>query len=153
MGKEKLKKTVLFFDRKGFYKNSAGKDAAQLAEELDNFYQEVIDMAGEHSGDVVKFMGDAGLILFENPDKAVGFARELLAIKAYDSNVGIEHGQIVHGSFGKQPLEWRDVIGEAVNEAAVNMKRAARGDRAICLGPRAWEALTLTDRDDLDKNE
>lgn len=153
MGKNKTTRTVLFFDRKGFYKESRGKDPARLAEELDSFYKAIIDSAAEHSGEVVKFMGDAGLLLFTHPDDAVRFARSLLARPEYDSNVGIEHGQIVHGSFGKDPLCWNDAIGEPVNEAAVNMRRAAKGSKSIVLGPAAWEALSIEDREDIAKAE
>jgi class 3 adenylate cyclase len=148
MDKSRINKTVLFFDRKGFCKESAGRDAGVLAEELDGFYKEIIQKAGAHNGQVVKFMGDAGLLLFDNPDDAVRFARALLSIKEYDSNVGIERGEIVYGTFGKQPLEWTDVIGEAVNEAAINVRRAAKSDK-IVLGHQAWDALSIEDRDDL----
>lgn len=148
MDKSKIETAVLFFDRKGFYKQSQGKDATQLAEELDGFYKEVIDSAEAHKGSVIKFMGDAGLLLFESTDDAVRFARELIARKGYDSNVGIEYGEIVRGTFGKDPLEWVDVIGEPVNEAAINMRRSAKSDK-IVLGPAAWETLSAEGREGL----
>lgn len=148
MEKKKIETTVLFFDRKGFYKASQGKAPEQLAAELDSFYKEVIDAASAHQGKVVKFMGDAGLLLFDDPGDAVKFARKLLENPSYDSNVGIESGVVVHGTFGKQPLEWDDVIGEAVNEAAVNMGKAAKTGK-IVLGPAAWEAIDDQSGEDL----
>ena len=153
MDKTKHNTAVLFFDRKGFYKQSQGKDAAQLAEELDEFYKQVIDSAAEYKGSVIKFMGDAGILLFDSVDDAIRFARALVERKEYDSNVGIEYGEIVKGTFGKEPLQWVDVIGTPVNEAAVNLRRAARGDKSIVLGPRAWEALTIDDREDITRAE
>jgi adenylate cyclase len=153
MDKTKLNTAVLFFDRKGFYKQSQGKDAARLAEELDEFYKEVIDSAAEYRGSVIKFMGDAGILLFDSTDDAVRFARALVKRQGYDSNIGVEYGEVVKGTFGKAPLQWVDVIGTPVNEAAVNLRRAARGDRSIVLGPRAWEALTIDDREDIARAE
>ncbi|MBN2380023.1 hypothetical protein JXM67_09510 [candidate division WOR-3 bacterium] len=149
MDKTKLNTAVLFFDRKGFYKQSQGKDASSLAEELDVFYKQVIDWAQEYKGSVIKFMGDAGILLFESVDNAVGFARALVNRKEYSSNVGIEYGEIVKGTFGKEPLEWIDVIGTPVNEAAVNLRRAARGNKSIVAGPGAWERMSVEDRGDI----
>lgn len=147
MKKSKTNATVLFFDLKGWYNQAQGRDAADIAADLDSFYGGVIESAAKHGGRVVKFMGDAGLLLFESPDNAVSFARDLG--KKREAHVGIEHGEIVQGTFGRGELQWFDVIGEPVNQAAKNMQRAAKAEKNIVLGPSAWEALSAPDREDL----
>jgi adenylate cyclase len=151
MEKSKINSTVLFFDLKGWYRQSQGRDAADIAAELDSFYGEVIESAARHGGRVVKFMGDAGLLLFESPDNAVSFARDLG--KDREVHVGIETGEVVSGTFGKGELQWFDAIGEPVNRAAKNMRRAAKAEKDILLGPSAWEALTIDDRGDITRAE
>lgn len=143
----------MFFDRKGFYKDSLGKNAAAIAEELDDFYKKIIDLASQNRGEVVKFMGDAGLLLFDETDDAVRFSRELLGMKAYDSNVGIAAGEVVKGRFGKPPLEWEDVIGEPVNQAAKNMQRSASSGKPVVLDPSAWLELALEDKSGLARSD
>jgi adenylate cyclase len=147
MKKSKTTATVLFFDLKGWYRQSQGRDAADIAAELDSFYGMVIESAAKHGGRVVKFMGDAGLLLFGSPDNAVSFARDLG--KDREVHVGIETGEVVSGTFGKGELQWFDAIGEPVNRAAKNMRRAAKAEKDILLGPSAWEALSAPDREDL----
>lgn len=147
MEKSKTNSTVLFFDLKGWYSESQGKDASELACELDSFYKETISMAETHGGRVVKFMGDAGLVLFESPDNAVSFARDLC--KNRGVHVGIETGEVVSGIFGTDELQWFDAIGEPVNQAAKNMQRAAKAEKDILLGPSAWETLSAPERKDL----
>ncbi|MBD3286696.1 hypothetical protein GF338_10210, partial [candidate division WOR-3 bacterium] len=78
MEKTKSNATILFFDLKGWYKKTLGKESAHIASELDSFYGEVIDMANVHKGRIVKFMGDAALLMFESANKAVDFAREII---------------------------------------------------------------------------
>lgn len=148
MDKTKAKLAVLFFDLRGWYKAQEGKDAGGMAADLDSFYNEVIDSAGVHKGRVVKFMGDAGLLVFERVADAVSFARHV--VKSRPANVGIEAGEVVSGTFGKEPHQWFDVIGPAVNEAAKNMGRAAKSESAsIMLGPQAWQELEEAEREGL----
>lgn len=148
MDQIKAKLSVLFFDLRGWYKAQQDKDALGIAVDLDSFYHEVIDEASAHQGRVVKFMGDAGLLIFERVADAVEFARRLVASRP--ANVGIEAGEVVSGTFGKEPYRWFDVMGPAVNEAAVNMGRAAKSEsHRIMLGPQAWQELEEAEREGL----
>jgi len=152
MEKKKSNSTILFFDLRGWYKKTQGKEASQIASELDSFYKEVIDQAGTHNGRVVKFMGDAALVMFEDASNAVEFARSLT--KKHEASVGIEAGEVISGNFGKDNCQWFDVIGQPVNEAAINMNRANKLEKGtrIVLGPTAWEALDDEARVDLTKS-
>ncbi len=140
----KTNRAVLFFDLKNWYRKQEGKKADEIAEDLNAFYERTIDLATRHKGRVVKFMGDAALLLFDTAADALGFARALLS--SSEANVGIEQGEIVQGTFGKEPLRWFDAIGPAVNEASINVGRASKSGTGIVLGPRAWAALEDKDK-------
>ncbi len=146
----KTSKTVVFFDLKGWYADQEGKSAAEIAEGLNDFYSETIDLVAGHNGRVVKFMGDAGLLVFERARDAVDFAR-LLASR-HEANVGMESGEIVEGVFGKDSFKWFDVFGPAVNEAGKNMGKARKSSKGIVAGPAAWDELTDEERNDIDRS-
>lgn len=144
----KTKKAVLFFDLKGWYSSQEGKCAKEIAEGLNTFYGEIIDLVDQLKGRVVKFMGDAGLIIFEKTSDAVGFAK-VIASK-HEANIGIESGEVVEGVFGKDEATWFDVFGPAVNEAGKNMGKARKSGKGIVAGPNAWEELSQEERKGLD---
>lgn len=144
----KTSKTVVFFDLKGWYANQEGKSAEEIAEGLNAFYSATIDLVSRQSGKVIKFMGDAGLLVFERARDAVDFAR-LLASR-HEANVGMESGEIVEGVFGKDSFTWFDVFGPAVNDAGKNMGKARKSTKGIVAGPAAWNELPEEERKDID---
>lgn len=146
----KTNKTVVFFDLKGWYADQEGKTAAEIAEGLNAFYSETIDLVAGHNGRVVKFMGDAGLLIFEKARDAAEFAG--LLVSKHKANVGMESGEIVEGVFGKGSLTWFDVFGPAVNEAGKNMGRARKSSKGVVAGPAAWDELTEEEKRDIDRS-
>jgi class 3 adenylate cyclase len=144
----KTNRAVLFFDLKGWYAGQKDKSAAQIAEDLNAFYSETIDLVTAHNGRVVKFMGDAGLVVFEKTRDAADFAGIL--VSRHEANVGMESGEIVEGSFGKDSFTWFDVFGPAVNEAGKNMGKARKSSKGIVAGPAAWTELTDEERKNIE---
>ena len=124
---------------------SAEQDAAVAA-----FFQGFYALAAEHltpaGGRIVKFMGDAGLAVFE-PEKAeavisalcdfAAAARALAQKSGLDAwlNVNVHVGPVLAGGFGPDGAERYDVIGKTVNIAA------RLGRRGVTLSAQAFRCL------------
>jgi class 3 adenylate cyclase len=120
---------IAFADLARFGAQSQRVDDAELAEGLDAFYEEVGASVHGAGGRVVKYIGDAALIVFEadHVDRGV---ETLLALKdAVDRSmarrgwecrlvVKAHFGTVITGPFGTAGDKRQDVIGKAVNVTA-----------------------------------
>ena len=133
---------VAFFDLSRISAWSSAEQDATVA----GFFQDFYVMAAGHiepaGGRVVKFMGDAGLAVFE-PDAAepVIFA---LCLDTY-LNVNVHVGPVLAGGFGPPGAKRFDVIGKTVNIAA------RLGRRGVSLSPQAFRCLSGDGRKRFDK--
>ena len=120
---------VAFADLTRFHPQSQRVNDTDLADTLDAFYECVTVPVEKAGGRVVKFIGDAALVVF--PEEAVDRGVEaLLAVKEavdelmerrrWDSRltVKVHFGTAVAGPFGVVGAKRFDVIGKAVNTAA-----------------------------------
>jgi class 3 adenylate cyclase len=121
---------IAFADLTRFAVHSALLSDQELAETMDAFYERVaarIDAAG---GKVVKFIGDAALIVF--PEDAASRGVEALlslkedidawfATRKWESRliVKVHFGRAVAGPFGSATHKQFDVLGKDVNAAAM----------------------------------
>ncbi len=147
---------VAFFDLSRFSAWSSSEQDVQVAAFLQEFYvlsASVVEAAG---GRIVKFLGDAGMAVFEPGDAdeviaalcdLTGQARELAAEHGLDAwlNVCIHAGPVVAGSFGPAGDERFDVIGKTVNVAARLRRRGVR------LSAQAFRCLSAAGRKQFDK--
>jgi len=104
-------------------------DEVRLGELIDQFYERVGEHVARGGGTLVKFIGDAALIVFapESADAALG---ALSALKAevddwctqlgWDSRLVVKAhvGSVVAGEFGSKGSKHFDVIGNVVNATA-----------------------------------
>ena len=142
----KRKLGVAFFD---LSRISEWADAEQ-DETAAAFFQQFYCLAAERlesaGGTIVKFMGDAGLLVFEPESaEAVIFAldefardaRKLARQAGLDTylNINVHVGPVITGSFGPAGAERFDVIGKTVNVAA------RLGRRGLTLSPQAFRCL------------
>jgi class 3 adenylate cyclase len=138
---------VAFFDLSRMAEWSGSDQDATVA----SFFQDFYALAARHlepaGGRIVKFMGDAGLAVFET-DAAeevifalCAFARDARArarefgLDAY-LNVNVHVGAVLAGSFGAPGAERFDVIGKTVNVAA------RLGRRGVTLSAQAFRCLS-----------
>jgi adenylate cyclase len=120
---------VAFFDLTGFARFSRSHSARQIFDIFSEYYQFVGDLVEESGGKVVKFVGDAGLIVYSEELVNQG----VLALKTLkDSgdtwltnhkiasrNIITAHfGPIVCGQVGTRTDKRFDLFGETVNTAA-----------------------------------
>jgi len=129
---------------------------AHIAGFLNRFYQLAADTLGPAHGQIVKFMGDAGIVVCpEDSVEEMVFALCDFAAAARDLgrecgidtylNVSIHVGPVLAGNFGPKGDEHFDVIGKAVNVAA------RLGRRGITLSTQAFRCLSEDGRKRFDK--
>jgi class 3 adenylate cyclase len=121
---------IAFVDLTGFSLQSTRVDDVEVATVIDGYYRLIGERVVAAGGRVVKFMGDAALIVFGEADADRGVTA-LLALKdeadAYlaaarwdcRAHVKVHCGDVIAGPFGP-PGDLRfDVIGKAVNTTAM----------------------------------
>jgi class 3 adenylate cyclase len=118
---------VALCDCTRFMQSARGRSSAELFADLNDFYLIVDDAVGTAGGLVVKFMGDAALVVFpeELADRGI---MTLLDLKANvdrwlqdrpignSLHVNVHFGEVTIGRMGR--AGHLDVIGETVNVAA-----------------------------------
>jgi len=137
---------VAFFDLSRIPEWASSEQDADIAAFLQIFYA----MAARHiepaGGRLVKFLGDAGLCVFERERAedvilALGEfcleARAAAAEHGLDAwlNVNVHFGPVLAGNFGAPGAERYDVIGKTVNIAA------RLGRRGMTLSAQAYRCL------------
>jgi|SRR5262245_55978744 len=120
---------IAFADLTRFFVQSQRVSDLDLADTLDAFYECVAVPVDKAGGRVVKFIGDAALIVF--PDDAVDRGVEallqmkdavddLMERRRWDCRLTVKahFGATVAGPFGAAGAKRFDVLGKAVNTAA-----------------------------------
>jgi adenylate cyclase len=147
---------IAFFDLSRLAEWSSPEEDERVAAFLQRFYTLAAARVGLAGGQIVKFMGDAGLVMFpEDAAEQVVFALADLAQSAraagLDSgfdvylNVNVHVGPALVGSFGPAGQQRLDVIGKTVNIAA------RLGRRGITLSQQAYRCLSPEGRERFQK--
>jgi len=121
---------VAFFDLAGFSRFAQSRSDQEVFAVLSEYYELIGDIVEGAGGRVVKFMGDAGLIIFpeDRVDDGVLALRELQGrgdrwLVERDSPcrqiIKIHFGEMVCGEVGTRGEKRFDVFGMAVNTAAL----------------------------------
>ena len=142
--KEKL--GVAFFDLSRISEWADGEQDETAAAFFQRFYCLAAERLESAGGRIVKFMGDAGMLVFEPEsaetvilalDEFARDSRKLARQAGLDTylNVNVHVGPAITGSFGPPGAERFDVIGKAVNVAA------RLGRRGLTLSPQAFRCL------------
>ena len=120
---------IAFVDLTRFMARSQRTSDEDLAETLDLYYQQVAAAVEQARGRVVKYLGDAALVVFpeDRVDRGVEALLELkgsvdsfMATRGWDCRLTAKahFGVAVAGAFGPPASARFDVIGKAVNTAA-----------------------------------
>ena len=139
---------IAFLDFTLFDKQSQRVDDADIAETLDAHYQRVTQAVRAAGGRVIKFIGDATMLVFPE-DSVDGGVRAILDLIASENRLmqdkGWEcrlqakahFGSVIAGEFGAEDDRRFDVFGRAVN-ATARLKGAA----AFTLSQEAYQRLS-----------
>ena len=120
---------IAFVDLTRFFAQSQRLGDAELADTLDAFYECVSARVEKSGGRVVKFLGDAALVVFpeDAADRGVeallqlkDAVDELMSSRRWDCRLTVKahFGTTVAGPFGAAGAKRFDVIGKAVNTTA-----------------------------------
>lgn len=121
---------IVFTDLTGFSKQARKLEDDALAAAVDELYERIDGRVAPAGGLVVKFIGDACLMVFaeDNVDRAVTVLLDLKeSIDAWLSSMGwpcrmmvkAHFGRVIAGPYGGPGRKRFDVIGNAVNTAAM----------------------------------
>ena len=128
LGGEDRKVAVLFIDVIGSTTFAVNHSPEEVVEELNKFFEHVVEVVHRNKGIINKFQGDAALAVFGAPlnvydsaSMALQAARELrgeLRGLELQAGIGVAAGHVVAGHIGGADRFEYTVIGDAVNEAA-----------------------------------
>ncbi len=128
LGGEDRKVAVLFIDVIGSTNFAVENSPERVVEELNRFFEHVVEVVHRNKGIINKFQGDAALAVFGAPlqvndstSLALQAARELrleLQGSELQAGIGVAAGHVVAGHIGGADRFEYTVIGDAVNEAA-----------------------------------
>ncbi len=125
--------TVLFVDLAGFTKLTESKGPRVIVDILNEYFDRVTAIIGNHGGVVTQFQGDAVLATFnvpvednEHAKNALKAAREILAAveserfagEQLSIRIGLNTGPVIAGNVGGGGRQSYTVHGDAVNLAA-----------------------------------
>lgn len=132
--------TILFSDVRGFTSLTEGTNAAILVKQLNEYFQEMVDIVVKNRGRLDKFIGDAVMADWgsfvsggaeTDAERAVRAAVQMRgALEKLNTNwaraglqplafgIGINHGEVIVGNLGSEEKMEVSVIGDAVNLAS-----------------------------------
>ena len=138
LGGKRTDVTILFADIRNFTSISENMDANSTTAILNEYFSALVPIIEEHNGVLNKFMGDAILAIFGEPQKtqnhaldAVKCADKMLKKVKYlqekwldegkpkiEMGIGISSGEAFIGNIGSQERLEYTVIGDTVNTAS-----------------------------------
>jgi adenylate cyclase len=123
--------TILFGDLRGFSAILASSPPATVFEVLNRWFVRMSEIAAAHGGTIDSFIGDAIMVVFDDPRRGVACAVDMqLAMEGINRahreaglpemymGVGLNSGEVIAGVLGSALHSARTVIGEEVNLAA-----------------------------------
>jgi adenylate cyclase len=123
--------TILFGDLRGFSTILGSSPPATVFEVLNRWFVRMSEVAAAHRGTIDSFIGDAIMVVFDQPQHGVACAVDMqLAMDDINRahrearlpemfmGIGLNSGEVIAGLLGSELHSARTVIGEDVNLAA-----------------------------------
>ncbi|AFM11695.1 diguanylate cyclase with GAF sensor [Turneriella parva DSM 21527] len=126
---EELPLAVLMTDARGFTRFSEAHTPEQVVAGINRYYDIIVTAIFENDGEINKFVGDAVLALFTDPDAAVraalriqkevsALSQELPDDERLTFRFGIHYGDVIRCTVGNYLRKEQTVIGDVVNTAS-----------------------------------
>lgn len=164
---ETISAVIWYFDLQGFTKMSEALPGETIIEMLNDYFAEAVDVVEKNGGNVLKFMGDGMLAIFDLdtlPDArriaveaAVELRETFVKMNAQRSTtevpvtgftLGLHAGDVLYGNIGGKTRLDFTVIGPAVNQTARILGMCGPVDQNIVISSAVAKPL-LEDRPDL----
>jgi adenylate cyclase len=137
-GGELRETTVLFSDIRGFTSMSESRDAQEIVDMLNEYFEQMVEIVFRYEGTLDKFVGDEIMALYgspvrheDDPIRAVRTALDMLEVLEQWNKeriargqvpvhigIGINTGDVVAGYLGSSKALEYTVIGDSVNVGA-----------------------------------
>lgn len=144
---QRVEKTILFMDIRGFTAWSEQADPRRVVQMLNQFYNAAEAVITRHQGHKPNFTADEIMTRFATPEAALGAAldlqktlKPLLTPYNLAVGVGLHTGEVIEGLMGSDTTRKYDIIGDAANTAKRLESSAGRGE--ILLSADTYQALT-----------
>lgn len=158
-GGQKMDATVLFADIRGFTSMSESRDASDVVDMLNEYFELMVEIIFKYEGTLDKFIGDEIMVLYGAPlhqhdatARAVRTALEMqLALEEFNRTtiaegndpirvgIGINSGEVVAGYMGSSKTMEYTAIGDTVNTASRLCSIARAGE--IIVSDKTWERV------------
>ncbi|MGC1503149.1 MAG: adenylate/guanylate cyclase domain-containing protein [Sulfitobacter sp.] len=157
---ETVSAVIWYFDLKGFTKLSETLQGEAVIELLNDYFSEAVEVVEKNGGNVLKFMGDGMLAIFdlnEIPDArhvAVNAAAELREVFAATNSrraaaglyttgftLALHAGDVLYGNIGGKTRLDFTVIGPAVNATARILGMSGAVDQNIVISSQVAAAV------------
>ena len=151
---------ICYFDLSGFTKLSEALSGREIIDLLNDYFGVAVDVVQEHGGNVLKFMGDGMLAIFNvaKTDDANAAAleatlamRQAMAGKSAERSeqgltttgftLALHRGEVLYGNIGGTTRLDFTVIGPAVNTAARLSGMCAHVDQSIVISANVARPL------------
>ncbi len=126
--------TVVFTDMKGFAKRVRAMSPHDMATLINAHFYEVTEVFLSYDAVPVKYLGDAFLSFFAGPgheERALHAAVHARRLVSESISIGVNSGEIYVGRIGHPLHATLDIMGEAVNTAALAEKLSAETEASI----------------------
>src|SRR5215467_4201301 len=148
---------IVFLDLDGYKRVCDERADLDVADMIDDYYDRVANAAQAAGGRVVKFIGDAALVVFPERavDAGVGMLLDLIPkVGRHMSEHGwncrlrakVHFGEVIAGEFGSTGTARFDVMGREVNETAL------MPSDGIAISPAALARLSANTRKRVSQN-
>lgn len=150
---------IAFTDFSDFRNVTARVSDAEIADTMDDYYRLAAGVVESGKGRVVKFIGDAALIVFpgDKPDDAL---RTIMTLRIESDRFMVDRdwpcrfsakvhiGDVIAGDFGPKGAKRYDIMGREVNATAMLKGSGSGADRGITLSDalRAAASPAVLDR-------
>ena len=149
-GGETISAVLLFADLVGFTQLSNSCDSKTVLKTLNTFFSAIDTAVGRNNGEILKFLGDGVLVIFQTPDdlsaqegaassamEAVAMVRKILAddeaCPHVEFRAALHIGDVFFGNIGSGNRLDFTAIGPAVNLASRMLNEASARDlKTVC---------------------
>ncbi|MCG8555759.1 MAG: FHA domain-containing protein [Proteobacteria bacterium] len=151
--------TVFFSDIRGFTRMAEARNAQEIVNMLNQYFELMVEVIFKNEGTLDKFVGDAIMALFGSPvqhdDDAVRAVRtaveQFRVLEAFNRarlaqgseplriGIGIDSGEVVAGYLGSSKALEYTAIGDVVNTASRLCSLAKAGE--IIISERTWARI------------
>jgi RimJ/RimL family protein N-acetyltransferase len=118
---------VFVFDKSNFLKRLENQSLEEQTKALQEFYEESALAIESYGGEMIRFIADSGIAVF-NPQ----LKEKLGSLQKIFNKAGCKtawsEGEIVIGSFGYGDARQKDILGAPVNEAFKKLNQTKKGE-------------------------